>query len=576
MGKARFFSNIQKGFICSANTTADATGLPPSASLEVNVEVKLKNMAPIAQKFKISGLSEVRGIQSSQIIRTMPSNGSISFSPANFPLIEFKDPYLPWAFSMSAANAQGKLCPWLCLIALPQENADYKFDKKAMILKINSRAGFLLPKLSEYHAWAHVQEIIGIDTNPSLVERIKASPDNFLSRLMCPIKLSPGMRYDVFLVPSFEINRKAILGLDTTKDTSMSYAWSETTEAITLPIFHSFSFQSSLSDFEEMARKLGPCPPMKNNGVVGLDLSEAGLGLSASALGYQNQPLVAATVYRGALSPVGANSTSNWNTDHKTKFENALDKLLLQTTQQSAVASIVATTGMRASTVSTVAIRSEKYDALVNDPPLTSQLYGYLQTGFKATYARKDLPTWMTELNYDPSLRVAANLGAEVVKKNQEEYMAKSWEQARNAKETTQQLRKFRMALGVNERIEKRLIALSDSTFTRLTAISHKKQISTSLNKTMAQVFKDSRYVPTGLFDQSAKRAAIKASKLNKSITSFSVMKKISNVVLTPSPIVQKLALPKAFVNLGIEKSYHHGIDKPYFLDNGRRYQSRF
>ena len=64
------------------------------------------------------GPGDVAGLDPRQVIRMDPPSGAQGTEPSFFCMIEFDRPDFPWLFSPGAADAQGRLQPWLALIVV--------------------------------------------------------------------------------------------------------------------------------------------------------------------------------------------------------------------------------------------------------------------------------------------------------------------------------------------------------------------------------------------------------------------------------------------------------------------------
>ena len=87
----------------------------------------------------------------------------------------------------------------------------------------------------------------------------------------------------------------------------------------------------------------------------------------------------------------------------------------------------------------------------------------------------------MRELNLDPRGRVAAGLGAEVVRKFQEDFMQKAWEQIGEVIKANTQLNWGRLSLEANQRMYTRHFAsLPDDRLLQVTSALHMRTLQTT------------------------------------------------------------------------------------------------
>ena len=70
-----------------------------------------------------------------------------------------------------------------------------------------------------------------------------------------------------------------------------------------------------------------------------------------------------------------------------------------------------------------------------------------------------DGPPWLDQLNADPQRRIAAGLGASYVRANQEDLMAKAWEQVGAIREANRLSNLVELTTGVAERLHDRHVA---------------------------------------------------------------------------------------------------------------------
>ena len=94
---------------------------------------------------------------------------------------------------------------------------------------------------------------------------LNGAPHLSLSRLVCPRLLTPNTDYLACVVPTFELGRKAGLGLpiadtELTAQNALAPAWTLTATAPTqvqLPVYYSWQFRTGEGgDFESLAKRL--------------------------------------------------------------------------------------------------------------------------------------------------------------------------------------------------------------------------------------------------------------------------------------------------------------------------------
>ena len=197
----------------------------------VSVKLAVNNTTPpdIERQVRLYGPGDVTGIDQLQVIRTEPRHLATDFEPNYFPAIDFDRPDFPWLFTPAKANAAGKLRPWLCLVVIrKQEGVTLRVDRNLPLLVLDITAPaqpkIELPDLAESWAWAHAQvagvDLTGSQKKPadSLTDSLAGDPALTVSRLLCPRRLDPLTDYLACVVPTFELGRKAGLGLPIQRD----------------------------------------------------------------------------------------------------------------------------------------------------------------------------------------------------------------------------------------------------------------------------------------------------------------------------------------------------------------------
>jgi len=435
-------------------STPDTLGANQPGVVNLNAVLSINTTAIPPVTVRLRGPADVVGIDANQIIRREPQPGTADFEPNYFPCIEFDRADFPWLFMPATANS-AKLRPWLCLVVVrKQEGVTLAGSPDAPLPTLNIAApaspAVELPDLGECWAWAHAQAA-GVDSGAASVRAaLEGSPELSLSRLVCPRVLSPNTAYIACVVPTFELGRRAGLGLtiadgDLVSAAALAPAWSlsPTPAQITLPVYHQWEFQTGAGgDFASLAARLRPLMAPAGLGQRAIDITQPGFALPASF------PAGTSLSVGGALRPVPAAGTPDPLTDWP------------ETTAlpfQTALAAIVNAPGMSA--VSDPAA----------DPLLAPPLYGRWYAA-RAT-ATRGAADWFDQLNLDPRLRSVAAFGTRVVQQYQEALMASAWEQAGEIQSANQRLRQLQMSLAVGTSLQaKHFAKLADEARLRVSA----------------------------------------------------------------------------------------------------------
>lgn len=394
----RFLPWVRDGLARAVTGADPLSGALPKLRGEIPLHVGFTaddgRVIPADTTAAIHGPGDVTGLDDRQVIRSFPAPGTDGAEDTLFAAVEFDRPDLPWAFTPAEADAQGRLRPWLVLVAVPAE--DGEIAEPAGALPTLTCAVRELPPLAESWAWAHAQVLL-TGEDGDVADVLRDHPDRTLSRLVCPRRLQAGTRYHAAVVPAFEAGRLAGSGGRPAQTGTLVPAWGPGSpkpspqDVVVLPAYHHWSFTTGPEgDFESLVRRLRARPLPPEVGKRPVDISAPGGGLPAT-------------------EPAGRVGTSVLG------FEGALSSPVMEPT--------VWDEGVRASW-------REVIEELLQDTDewLTPPLYGAVHT------AEVDLPAgepkWLRELNLDPRYRAAAALGTEIIQRHQEDLAAAAWEAA--------------------------------------------------------------------------------------------------------------------------------------------------
>lgn len=432
--------------------TTDTLGANQSGSVLVSVKLQVNTSNLPERQVRLYGPGDIIGLDQQQVIRTEPRHLTMDFEPNYFPAIEFDRPDFPWLFTPAKADTTGRLRPWLCLIVLEkQEGVELRTVQNVVplpILEIKAPAqpGRELPDLSESWAWAHSQVMGSQRDHKSLQTALAGESALNLSRLLCPRRLDPQTDYLACLVPTFELGRKAGLGLpiDPADEQKLDPAWTSGVQSpvqVTLPVYFHWEFHTGVvDDFEELVRKLTPLKSEEISEKLGkrlIDISQPGFQIA--------HPLPPNTILEleGALRVAGA-TIAEWSQATRMQFQTNLREILNAPAQ---------------------AMKKEK-----SEPLLAPPIYGSWQAA-QQTVEVTPQPHWLDDLNLDPRHRAVAALGTQVVQDEQEQLMAAAWEQLGEIQPTNQMLRQAQLGRAVNlVYYHKHFAAFPDETFLKVVA----------------------------------------------------------------------------------------------------------
>ncbi|MFD3606399.1 hypothetical protein ACFWVH_49485, partial [Streptomyces sp. NPDC058656] len=470
-----------------ATRITDDPGTAERASVPVTLRVTGDALArgtlvqDVSREVQLYGPGDVVGVDPRAISRTEPRPGVTNVEPNYLAHIEFSDEDFLWRYSPAASGSGTKrLAPWLALIVLSAGpdpgGGQAEFGEAAgggplPAITVADPAD-TLPPPEQLGAWAHVHVNGSLD-NPvasdstvaalaALGEVLRTNADNACSRLICPRRLRPDTAYEAFLVPAFETGRLAGLGLDPGVSPGALYSswgppYPNRPSAGQLPYYHRWSFSTGTTgDFEFLVRLLQPQRPDPRVGRRDLDVHRSpGLGLP----GIETPPELGGVLPLGGALKVpelpGApvDPAENWDNfldvpppapSYPHPFEQALADLVnlsddYQERTPSQAHAAVALAGPAAALADATATAagpgSDREDPAGDcgaDPIITPPLYGRWHALTSRLLTNRDgtpIPApathnWLHRLNLDPRFRVAANLGAQVVRALEEELMA--------------------------------------------------------------------------------------------------------------------------------------------------------
>ncbi|MGC4089046.1 MAG: hypothetical protein QM756_14315 [Polyangiaceae bacterium] len=409
------------------------------ARVELDVSIGLSGGSSSAggvatTKLRLYGPGEVRGLDPKLVIRTEPPAGTPNFESNYFPFVEFDAPDLPWMFTPAAAQAGGRLRPWLCLVVVPTDSGTLSTDPTRPLptLKV-SDAGNQLPNLAESWAAAHAQ-VVGTDIAAALASK----PERTLSRLLCFRRLMPRTSYIAAVVPAFDVGVRAGRGekLDDTVIEKLAPAWTSATTDIELPVYFQWEFATGDGgDFESLVTALARVAGSEVEGFGGRSvmITNAGGGLP-DVVDEASPPAAKPVLFPSALVPFGQAAPS---------YPQGLTQ---------ALAALVNASGAAGSLPSDLAL----------PPPLYGRWHAaQSELPASASGGARDA-RWLRELNLAPHLREAAGAGARLVQEQQEELMASAWQQVGAVEAANQLLRQGQLARDAARLRYSSLAGLSD------------------------------------------------------------------------------------------------------------------
>jgi hypothetical protein len=422
-GEHRFVSFVKVG--------AAAAGLSPALS---TLRLGIEGADDVTVSLATHGPGDVMAIDASAVTRLVPRPGASDFEPDHLAAIELAHPALPWMLS----PPRTPLLPWLALIVVEERPGVARQRAGSIdVLDLAAPADLAreLPDLAQAWAWVHAHGVgpAGAELAASAFAH-SAEPTS--ARLLCPRRLEPRRRYHAALVPVFAAGVQAALGLPVTAAFD-ALAWDATTPLpLRLPCYRAWSFSTGEGgDFAALARALRPRRLDAAAGRAELDASTPGWGI-ADVPGRR-------VAIGGVLRPAGTEPPA------APPDAIALGAAIGELIDDAAVA------------------------APGEVPVLAPPLYGAHATGATRTDGP---PGWIARYNRDVRLRVAAGLGTELVRREQDALVEAAWQEIGEAEAANRVLRHAEVAAAIGERLRARYVEpLPDGELIQATRPAHRR-----------------------------------------------------------------------------------------------------
>ena len=428
-GEITFLPWLRRGLaqaLAPAASVYDA--LPRSTTIPAWVAVE---GTQVDRPVVLQGPDAVTGVAAAQVLREEPRRDSTEAEPFYFPFVELAAPGLPWMFTPAGADGQGRLRPWLVLVAVREpDGATLEPGRGGAlpVLRVEDPAAEL-PDLEDSWAWVHVESLVGAD---GVADAVSGGTGGVVARVMCPRRLLPDSSWLACLVPAFDGGRARGLGEELPAGGELLPAWTQGGEPVELPVYHHWRFTTGAPvTFESLCRRLKPDGDGAELGLYPLDVTDPGIVRPAAK--------------RVLLDMEGALKTAeavprDWDATHKADFQGDI-----------AIA---------------VDAGAARPAPMAKEPVVAPPLYG----GRPADMTAVPAAGWVRTLNAHPVRRAAAGLGAGAVRAAQEELVAAAWDQAGDLKAAMTALSRARLGTEVGRTLARRAGTLADGDLVQLTA----------------------------------------------------------------------------------------------------------
>ena len=407
LGEYSFLPWLRRGIANQLQAAATATS---RASLAVTVRLASDTAPAVdvpAKTVLLTGPGDIVGLNPHMVLRTEPRQGVTNFEPNYLAYVDFYDEDFCWRYTPDVPDlGKHRLAPWLTLLVLK----DTEFERVQKVgqplpgieLAPTVKTAEILAPPSQLWAWAHVHlnaplgSTNGAPNLDVLGTLLRQNPDLGYSRLLSPRHLEPMTRYHAFVIPTYEVGRKAGLG-DPVSDATPGLALSWATARV-FPVYYEWWFATGPDgDFESLVRALEPRDIDPRVGIRSMDVQAPGFLLPAT----NGQP-------DGVVGLEGV--------------------LLAPTTEHVPVAPACDLPQNLAVQVNLPADQSDAGVTAGDDPVISAPLYGRWHALVERVLPFTTQRNWIDELNTDPRFRAVAGMGTKVIQTHQEEYMKLAWQ----------------------------------------------------------------------------------------------------------------------------------------------------
>ncbi len=458
-GSISFRSYLSRGF--GANRAEQLTASGPLANADLRVVGTTPTGAEteysIPRQVQLLRPCSISGVRSAAIRRTEPSweNRNLEFEPNYLASIEFNSPDLPWRVSMDEP-AEGRRMPWLALVVLADgeyesihggdEQAGVTIARGVHAVRVLDTR--ILPPVEQAGAWAHVHVNGAIGDVFSDTSALDASsPLAVTSRLLAARRLEPNTSYTAFLVPTYACGRDRGLNPGGEHTHSNGFAWSHPNQStpgtrteVILPVYQSWAFATStMGDIEALIERLTPtiADPLTGSRPMQVSDTQAyGVAIPADASFRYDGAIVASDLPAAPDTP--------------------------------------RSTAERLSDVLNYPDRVRAGEQPLSPDALGPPIYGQWHAQRRRVSATSTSSDWLDALNLKVPNRAAAGLGAEVVRRDQEDLVAEAWRQVGDVVEARRRLCAAQFGYLVSKRAYRRNVApLSDERLLLMTSPVH-------------------------------------------------------------------------------------------------------
>ena len=554
LARYSFLPWLRRGVV---NEIKAPAGNAARAKLDVTLTVVAKekqgaantSSQDVKQTMSLIGPGDIIGINDRMVIRAEPRNNVTDFEPNYLAFLEFYDEDFPWRYTPEPPSPNHRLKPWLALMVL--KRTEFKRinvpGRPLASFKLNDPPTAIMADQNQTWAFSHVHINQKINNNPlsnhsfsendknALEGILKNNPDKGISRLVSPRRLEPKTFYNAFLIPAFEVGRKAGLGLSVDPNESgLASSWA--TGQLEFPIYYEWSFGTSESgDFETLVRRLKPKTMDARVGIRNMDVQEPGFGVNGIKTQFTDtvpNPDIthpAGVVgLEGALKAPGTREIPPAYLNEAGRFDKKVAKVINDGIEEADMG---------------------------GDPVIVPPLYGQWHALAKKLEVEPGDEGWVNDLNKDPRFRAVSGIGTSVVQKGQESLMEKAWQQVGDVLSVNHLIRHTQASMWVTQKMfDKNLKKMMPMRTLQVTyPVQNKVKGSPTTIRHLVRTSRVPQAVFSGNFRKLMRPRSLMAKRLlpeeNKNAAIESILDDLNNCKISAAP---PLVLPGEAPTIGV------------------------
>lgn len=469
------------------------------------------------QTIELLGPADVQSVNKRAISRLSPaSGGGVQLNRTYMPYVEFYEEDLPWRYTPLSPSHRD-FHPWMALIAVKTDEVKVYAERGVKVAHLTltpERYAQVFPTAEQLSRVGHVQIDVTSDrldallsdrsiSAPQVEAEVNAmldlNPDCGVSRILSTSRLEASTRYTALLIPTYELGRRAALGLSTDGVGMTDRAWADSHDGseLVFPVYERWTFETAVAEdnFNVLADRLfftSDDEYAQLKAYLDVDISDCGLPT------YRFDKETVIDVPAALIAnPTAAMPDKVRHEDEKRFTPRLQDHLSLNP---------VFDENAQGGTISD------------EDPWVVPPVYGarHMLTTRQEFIGSKGY-NLVADVNLRLRNRIAAGMGSSVVKANQEEFVNRAWKKVEVVNSLNQLLREYYQMHQVNQRAKD-------------------KNVRQSVRSEHATVNKDTE----GLLYDAALRMLQTSGIYYNNVAPDTMLAEAGKMIVAPQPIVMR------------------------------------